>query len=91
MEEMVTISKKEYENLKREMAELLQQLSEALALIKQLQIEIQLLKNGTVYYQNAEQFWNNFNNPWIDALVQSKTDIVVFAAWRGAATIQKIQ
>jgi transposase len=36
---MITIPKKEYEQLKR-------QFSEALLLIKQLQIEIQLLKNG---------------------------------------------
>jgi len=46
IEETITISRIEYDNLKRENAGLKQQLSEALSLIKDLQIEIQLLKNG---------------------------------------------
>jgi len=46
MEETLTISKKENEDLKSEIADLQWQLSDALALIKHLQIEIQLLKNG---------------------------------------------
>jgi transposase len=53
IEETVTISKREYDNLKRENSELKQALSEALSLIKELQIEvnnlrteIKLLKNG---------------------------------------------
>lgn len=53
IKETVTISKREYDTLKRENAESKQALSEALALIKKLQLEvknlrteIQLLKNG---------------------------------------------
>jgi len=46
IQETITISKKEYDALRRENVELKQQLREALSLIRDLQIEIQLLKNG---------------------------------------------
>lgn len=46
IEGTITISRIEYDNLKQENAELKQQLSEALSMIRDLQIEIQLLKNG---------------------------------------------
>lgn len=46
IEETITISKKEYDNLKRENAELKQQLSVVQSMIRDLQIEIQFLKNG---------------------------------------------
>jgi FtsZ-binding cell division protein ZapB len=46
IEETITISRKEYDNLKQENAELKQQLSGALSMIRDLQIEIQFLKNG---------------------------------------------
>jgi transposase len=46
IEEKITISRKEYDNLKRDNAELKQQLSEALSMIRDFQIEIQFLKNG---------------------------------------------
>ena len=46
IEETITISRKEYYNLKRENAELKQQLSEVQSMIRDLQIEIQFLKNG---------------------------------------------
>lgn len=46
IEEIIAISRREYDNLKQENAGLKQQLSEALSMIRDLQIEIQLLKNG---------------------------------------------
>ena len=46
IEETITISRREYSNLKQENAELKQQLSDSLSMIRDLQIEIQLLKNG---------------------------------------------
>lgn len=46
IEKTINISRKEYDNLKKENAELKQQLSEALSMIRDLQIEIQFLKNG---------------------------------------------
>ena len=46
IKETINISRKEYDNLKQENAGLKQQLSEALSMIRDLQIEIQFLKNG---------------------------------------------
>ncbi len=46
IEETITISKREYDALKQEVKELREQLSTALLIIKDLQIEIELLKNG---------------------------------------------
>jgi len=46
IEETITISRREFDNLKLENAELKQQLSNAVSMIRDLQIEIQLLKNG---------------------------------------------
>ncbi len=46
IEETITISRKEYDNLKQDNAELKQQLSEVLSIVRDLQIEIRFLKNG---------------------------------------------
>ena len=46
IEDTITISRKEYDNLKQENAGLKKQLSEVLSIVRDLQIEIQFLKNG---------------------------------------------
>ncbi len=38
-----------------------------------------LLNTASHYYKNAEQFWREFNKPWLDELVRSKADIVVLS------------
>ena len=38
-----------------------------------------MLNTNQFYYSNPDQFWTQFNKPWLDGLVSSKADVIVLS------------
>ncbi len=38
-----------------------------------------MLNTPQEFYQNADQFWTQYNKPWLDDLVSKKADIVILS------------